>query len=158
MDISGFNANDVAPVSFDLLPECWLEAMITETEEKLTRAKDKGLNMTFSVLDKRYEGRLLWEFLNINHSTSEKAKQIARGKLSAICRAVGVLIPRDTTELHNIPLMIKIGTEKREDTGEMKNVIKDFKAKDGAAAMPVKAEPALSQAAAPAVGPSPWKR
>jgi hypothetical protein len=158
MDISGFNANDVQPVSFDVIPDGLYEAMITETEERTTAAGDKALNITFTILDERYKDRNVWEFLNINHSTSEKAKQIARGKLSAICRAVGVLVPGDTTALHNIPFMLKVGQEKRQDTGEMKNVAKDFKPK-GSPAAP--AAPALSQVAAtPAAGSgaSPWKR
>lgn len=159
MDISGFDANAIAPISFDVMPDGWYEMIITETEEKLTQAKDRGLNITFTVVQEQCKDRNVWEFLNINHSTSEKAKQIARGKLSAICRAVGVLVPRDTTELHNIPLMVKIGQEKRQDTGELKNVAKDFKAKEGAAARPVTAQPALSQVpAAAGPGASPWKR
>ena len=38
--------------------------------------------------------------------TSDLVK-IARGELSAICRAVGVMQPRDSVELHNVPLEIK---------------------------------------------------
>ena len=45
--------------------------------------------------------------------------KIARAELSAICRAVGVLAPNDSTELHNLPLVIHVRCKKRQDTGEI---------------------------------------
>lgn len=41
--------------------------------------------------------------------------KIARGELSAVCRAVGVMAPKDSVELHNIPLEINVGLKKRDD-------------------------------------------
>ena len=32
--------------------------------------------------------------------------KIAHGELSAICRAVGVMQPKDSIELHNLPLLV----------------------------------------------------
>ena len=37
---------------------------------------------------------------------NQTAVKIARGELSAICRAVGVMQPKDSTELHDLPLVI----------------------------------------------------
>ncbi len=160
MDLNNFDANQVEPSqTFDLMKEGWYEAIISESEEKLTKAKDRGLNLTFTITQEPYQNRLIWEFLNINHSTSEQAKQIARGQLSAICRAVGVLTPKDSTSLHNLPLLIKIGTETRQDNGELKNVIKGYKPRMAAVAkeqtVPTQqAAPSLAQAA----GAAPWSR
>ena len=78
------------------------------------------------------------------------AVKIARGELSAICHAVGVMQPRDSVELHNLPLVIQVRVKKRTDTGELVNEIKAFTQREPSA--PV-------AAAAPASnGAPPWKR
>jgi len=75
--------------------------------------------------------------------------KIARAELSAICRAVGVLTPRDSCELHNLPLVITVKCKKRPDTGEITNEIKGYSPKT-----------ALETSAKPATGKPtpPWKR
>ena len=78
------------------------------------------------------------------------AVQIARGELSAICRAVGVLSPNDSVELHNLPLVIHVKCKKRTDTGEITNEIKGYTKKE----TPPPAAPAT-----PVAGSTPpWKR
>lgn len=140
-DLENFNAAEVEPnQAFDLIPDGWLEAMITESEMKDTRdSQGRYLKLTFAILDERFKNRNLWDNLNLKNANPTTV-QIARGQLSAICRAVGVLSPRDSSELHNLPLMIKVGHKLRNDTGEPQNVIKGFKAREGA--------PVLSQASA----------
>ena len=56
--------------------------------------------------------------------------KIARAELSAICRAVGVLAPKDSVELHNLPLVIHVRCKKRTDTSEITNEIKGYAKKD----------------------------
>ncbi len=58
--------------------------------------------------------------------------KIARSELSAICHAVGVMQPRDSVELHNLPLVIVVKLKKREDTGELTNEIKGYERKASA--------------------------
>ena len=53
----------------------------------------------------------------------------ARSELSAICKAVGVITPNDSQELHDLPLEIKVGMKRRSDTGEMTNEIKGYSKK-----------------------------
>ena len=78
--------------------------------------------------------------------------KIARAELSAICRAVGVLAPKDSVELHNIPLVITLGHKKRQDTAELGNVITGYAKKDAAAAT-TRPAPAV-----PTNGKAPWMR
>ena len=85
---------------------------------------------------------------------SEMTVKIARGELSAICRAIGVMQPKDSVELHNIPLEISVGLKKRDDNGEFTNVIKGYAKKGGGGAP-------MSARAPVGVGPGstpPWKR
>ena len=75
--------------------------------------------------------------------------KIVRAELSAICRAVGVLTPKDSCELHNLPLVIHVRCKKRGDTGEIISEVKGYSPKT-----------ALETSAKPATGKPtpPWKR
>jgi len=158
-DLGNFDANQVEPSqAFDLIPDGWIEAMITESDKKTTAKGDgKYVKLTLSIIDSRYPNRLLWDNLNLENP-NQQTVNIARGTLSAICRAVGVLTPRDSTQLHNIPMLVKVGHETRKDNGEVKNVIKGYKARDAAA--PVQPAPIQKQmaAATPNGGAAPWKK
>ena len=149
-NLNGFDANEVDPnVGFDPIPAGKYLAVITESEMKPTK-KGAGnyLKFTFQILEGEYKGRLLWARLNLDN-TSDITVKIARGELSAICRAVGVMAPKDSIELHNLPLVITVAQKKRQDTGEFTNVIKGYAGKGAAARPPVTA--AVS-------GKAPWKR
>jgi hypothetical protein len=58
------------------------------------------------------------------------------------------MAPKDSLELHNLPLTISVGCKKRDDTGEITNEIKGYEGKE---------QPALATAAANGSTP-PWKR
>jgi len=134
-NLNGFNANDVDPaVGFEPIPAGKYLAVITESEMKPTK-KGVGnfLQLTFQILEGEYKGRLVWARLNIDNPNATTVK-IARAELSAICRAVGVMAPKDSIELHNLPLLITVAHKKRQDTGEITNVIKGYAKKDAAAA------------------------
>jgi hypothetical protein len=150
-NLNGFDASQVEPsASFDPIPAGKYLAAITESEMKATKTgAGSYLQMTFTVLDGEYKNRMLWARLNLNNPNATAVK-IARSELSALCRAVGVLQPRDSVELHNIPLLITVKLKKREDTGELTNEIKGYEPKAAAAGQP-------QQAPASDTTP-PWKR
>jgi hypothetical protein len=131
--LNNFNANEVDPnVGFDPVPEGKYIAVITGSEMKPTKnGAGSYLELTFDIIDGKYKGRKVWARLNLENS-SAKAVQIARGDLSAICRATGVMQPQDSIELHNLPLCIKVVCKNREDTGEMTNEIKGYEKKEAA--------------------------
>ena len=122
-----FNANEVDPaVGFDPIPAGAYTAIITESEMKPTKTNNgRYLQLTFQIIDGDCKGRLVWARLNLENP-SEMAVKIARAELSSICRAVGVMAPRDSLELHNLPIVIKVTCRKRDDTGEITNEIKGF--------------------------------
>ena len=173
-DLRGFDANTVEPNdSFDPLPNGDYLCIITASEMKPTKAGDGAyLELELQVLEGPYQSRKLWDRLNLNNS-NETAVRIARGALSAICRAVGVPQPKDSCELHDLPLLVKVACKKRDDNDELSNVIKGYKRRDAGIAAPPPPMPApgspstipfsapaapRSGAQAPSSGGAPWKR
>ena len=150
-NLNGFNANEVDPaLDFEPIPAGKYLAIITASEMKPTKSGNGSyLELQFQVIEGEYKGRLLWARLNLDNP-NQQAVQIARAELSAVCRAVGVMQPRDSVELHNLPLLVTVKCKKREDTGEITNEIKGYEAKAAAAGQPQQAS----------VGDTtpPWKR
>lgn len=148
--IDNFDARTVEPNEvFEPIPAGMYLATIVKSESKRNK-NDNGsyLEFTLQVLEGEYRDRLLWDRLNIAHPNATTVK-MARGSLSAICRAVGVFTPKDTIELHNIPLLVDVRLKKRGDTGEMTNEIKGYRSRDDAA---------KPKATADAPNTPPWKR
>ncbi|MCC6581541.1 MAG: DUF669 domain-containing protein [Phycisphaeraceae bacterium] len=132
-NIGNFNANDVEPnTPFDPLPAGKYLAAITASEMKPTKSGDGTyLQLEFEVLEGEFRGRKVWDRLCINHPNAMTVK-IARGNLSAICRAVGVMQPKDSCDLHLIPLIVSVAVKKRPDTGELTNEIRGYAPKSTA--------------------------
>ena len=126
-NLNGFNAMNVEPHQFfEPVPAGNYLATITASEMKPTEKGDGSyLELEFAVVDGEFKGRKVWDRLCINHP-NVLTQKIAQGKLSAICRAVGVMQPIDSVELHNIPLVIVVRCKKREDTGEITNEVKNY--------------------------------
>lgn len=126
-NINGFDANEVNPdIGFDPVPAGKYKAAITASEMKATKTKRGSyLELELTILEGDYKDRKVWARLNLENQ-SEKAVQIARGQLSAICRAVGVMTPQDSVQLHNIPLVITVKCKKDSATEEITNEVKKF--------------------------------
>ena len=126
-DLQGFDANTVEPaIAFEPIPAGKYAALITESEMKPTKAgTGHYLELTFQVIEGEYKNRRLWARLNLDNPNAQ-AVEIARAELSAICRAVGVMAPKDSVDLHNLPLVVRVACKKREDTGEITNEIKGY--------------------------------
>jgi hypothetical protein len=151
-DLRGFDANQVEPTSdFDPIPAGKYLAVITESEMKPNKANTGHfLQLTFQVIEGPYKNRYLWARLNLDNPNAT-AVQIARAELSAICRAVGVLAPNDSVELHNLPLVISVKCKKRDDTGEITNEIKGYAKKETSAPAAAAAQPSANST-------PPWRR
>ncbi len=148
-NLGNFDANTVEPTTeFEAIPAGKYLAVIVASEMKPTKAGTGSyLELMFQVLEGQYKNRNLWARLNLDNPNAV-AVQIARGELSAICRAVGVMTPKDSFELHDLPLVITVKCKNREDTGEVTNEIKGYAKKQEAAGEPVQA----------ATGAPPWRR
>lgn len=156
-DLRGFDAQTVEPNdSFDPIPNGDYLCIIVTSEMKPTKAGDGAfLELELQVIEGPYQGRKLWDRLNLNNA-NEMTVKIAKGTLSAICRAVGVLQPKDSCELHDLPLVAKVACRKRDDTDELTNVIKSYKKRDAVAESPA-SSPAPAKAASNSSAP-PWRR
>lgn len=153
-DISGlgFDAQAVEPnEGFELLPAGDYEAVIVGSEIKPTsNQQGKYIALELQVINGKFQNRKLWDNLNI-WNQSEKAVTIAKGTLSAICRAVNVPTPRDTADLHNKPLRVTVAIEQSVGFNP-KNVIKSYKPRQAGPATP--AQPAMT--AASTTNEAPW--
>ena len=107
-DLRFFNANEVPDQIFEPLPDGIYVARIIESEEKETKAGTGSyIQLKLEVVEGEYTGRTVFDRLNLRNP-NEKAVEIARQTLASICRAVGNMAPRDTQELHDIPMAVKI--------------------------------------------------
>lgn len=166
-NLAGFDASQVPEqMEFSALPEGQYVVIATTSEEKVTKAgTGKYLQITFEVLDGPQKGRKLWARLNL-WNPNQTAKDIAQRELGAICRAVGVIRPNDSTELHNKPLLVTVTVEK-DDRNREGNEIKKYEPVNGAPApaptafAPAAQQQPMNQAApapAAAAAPAPWAR
>lgn len=152
----GFDATTVPEQQeFSALPEGQYVVIATASEEKVTKAgTGKYLQITFEVMDGAFKGRKLWARLNL-WNPNQTAKDIAQRELGAICRAVNVLRPNDSAELHNKPLLITVKVE-LDDRQRQNNTISKYEGLSaGAAPAPMAATPAAAPAAG---GAMPWAR
>ena len=136
-----FNAHEVEPfVEFTPLPAGKYQVVISASDIKRTKKGDGSLlELTFTVIEGEYANRKAWARLNI-HNPSADAQRIGKSQLSAVCRAVGVMTLGDSSELHNIPLVISVGHKPRGDGNGIENEIKGYAAVE--ASTPATAAPA----------------
>jgi len=125
-DLNGFDANTVEPASFDVIPAGSYEAVITDSEMKATTTGGEMLVLSLQILNGEYQNRKVWDRLNLKNK-SDTAVQIAKGTLSSICRAVGVMTPKDSSELHNKPMLIKIAIQPAKGEYGESNTIKSYR-------------------------------
>jgi len=134
-NLNGFDASKVEPAGdFSPIPAGEYTAIIESSEMVDTKAgTGKFLKLVFKVAEGEYKGKSLFARLNLQNP-NEVAVRIAKAELSSICRAVGVMTPKDSVELHNLPLILTVAIESRSDNGEPTNVIKGYHARGEAAA------------------------
>ena len=107
------------------------QVIINESEMKPTKTGNgQYLWIEFEVISGEYKGRKLWTRLNLENPNPD-AVRMARADLSAICRAVNVLNPHDSVELHNLPLTVTVRCRKNQDD-ELVNEIKGYGPRENA--------------------------
>ena len=152
--LDGYDASAHQPLdSFEAIPDGEYRAIATDSEMKETKSgQGSYLQIAWEIIDGEHKGRKLWSRLNLENN-NQTAVDIAQRELSSICRAVGVLRPKDSAELHSKPIILRVGHELRKDTGENSNRIKGYKSVDAPPSAPSSAAGAAST---PAVAP--WRR
>lgn len=148
-----FDTSSVAPRenSYALLPAGEYVGQVTDSEiNPLKSGNGTGLKLTFTILQEGYNGRKLFANLNVKH-TNPTAEQIAQQQLRELCEAVGLATMRDTAELHNKP--VKLRVKIREDKSgqyEPQNEVVGFKPAAGGATAAPSFSPRPAASAAPA--------
>lgn len=152
-NLAGFDASQVPEQQdFSVLPEGQYVVIATASEMKPTKAgTGEYLQFTFEVLDGPAKGRKLWARLNLKNP-NQTAVDIAQRELGAICRAVGVMKPRDSSEIHNKPMLVTVGVEV-DDKKRESNVIKKYEAVSGGVSTASMPSAPAATAAAPTVAP-----
>ena len=156
----GFDASTVEPTSsFDVIPAGEYNAICSKTEVKKTKdEKGKFISATFQIFDGEFDGRLVFQNITLSNP-SDKATEIGKRELSSFCRAINVITPKDTSDLLEKPLVIKVGIEPAKNGYEAKNNVKEFKAYGESSDKPSapSAKPS-SKPSAPAEAKKPWSK
>ena len=149
MDLSGFNAENVEPnAPRDPVPAGWYRAVIEASEEKPTKAQTGSyLQLTIQIIEGEHAGRKVIDRLNLNNPNAT-AVEIAQRTLSSICRAVGIMTPRDSQDLHDKPMMVKVKVKPGDASYGPSNEVDDY--------APVEAKAAAASASGGSTPP--WKR
>ncbi len=159
MNLTGFNAEEQEEQrSFDPLPDGKYLVLISKSEERQTKSWNGSyLSLELTVIDGPHQGRKLFDNLNINNA-NETAAKIARSSLAAICKAVGVMRPSDSSQLHDKPLIANVKSRKREDTGEIQNVVRGYFSANNqeGTSKPQAVKPSAPQPAAAGFSKAPW--
>lgn len=152
-----FDARTVAPDQGqqDPVPAGWYKVVMDKSEMKPTKdGTGQRLEMQFKIIDGQYAGRKIFEGLNLVNS-NPVAQEIAYKQLSAICHAVNVLVAQDSSQLHNIPLQVKVNLKPASGQYEAKNEVKAYKnINEVVQAAPVAAPGAPASFAPPLAAPA----
>ena len=164
VDLNGFDANTVEPMgegSYVVLPKGNYTAICVGTGWKPTKAGDgEYLQFDWEIVEGEHRGASQTSRLNLKNKNATAVK-IAQSELSSICRATGVMRPRDSDEFRNKPITLKVDVEERKDKpGSYSNRIKGYASPSAApvpaptpAPTPTPTQPAASNPALP-----PWRR
>jgi len=111
--------------------------------------------LDIEVIEGKFAGRKVFDRLNLNNPNSV-AVEIAQRALSSICRAIDVPNPKNSSELLDKPLMVKVAVKPADGEYSASNEVKGYDAAGAAASAPV--EIPVAAAAANGSATPPWKR
>lgn len=124
-----FDSTETPPKNMDYepVPPGRYLSHITDSEVRPTRDQlGLYLALTFEVDEPGFEGKKIFTNLNIKNK-NPKAEQIAKGMLSALCRACGKIgIVDDSSDLHDIPVVLKVTISEASGEYAAKNEVKGF--------------------------------
>lgn len=147
--------------SWKAMPEGWYRFVLKDSEYKATSAGDgKCLHLTMICLDSQFQGQEKRDFLTLQHPKQETV-QIAKARLKELAVAVGHPTPNqvtDSAQLHNIPFMARLYTQKARDpkygdADGLQNKIGEYLACDDPRVAGGNGRSTSEQSSAPALGP-----
>lgn len=117
-----FDLTNVDPyVGQQVYPAGLYPMQIDNMEVRLNNDNSSGHNLwlEYTFLGGEFQNRKFYENLNLWHTTSEPAKEVAIKQLSSIGHAVGVIVGNDLTQLARRPMLVELSY--REGTAESVN-------------------------------------
>ena len=123
-DLTGFDASKVEPGG-GAIPRGEYQVVIVESDKVPTKAGTGFLlKLKLQIVEGEHKGLTLTDRLNL-WNPNEVASRIAQGTLSAICRAVNVLTPQGSEQLHHKQLTAVV--EVKQLDGGVTNEVKGYK-------------------------------
>lgn len=121
---SGFDANSQENNVSNVIPQGEYEMVMVKSEKRATSAGDGySLYTECKVTKGPQQNKVVIHRFNLwLNPAKDQAIQIAKGQLSQLCRAVGVLNPSDSSELHMKPFIAKINVKDSADYGPQNNI------------------------------------
>lgn len=154
---------------FDPIPAGeYIAEIIDSAVDDISRRDDKGrcLKLTWRVKDGEFDGRLIWQRLNLwaeNMNNLDKVRSIAEQQFAGIRHATGKVHVKDSEELHYIPCLIRVAVQV-DKSGQYppQNEIKSVKAVGGqgpaSAPAPRAAPPRQPAPPANSGASAPWRQ
>ena len=112
---------------YEVIPTNWYTAIIIASEMKENKARNGSyLQLSWQIVEGQYAGRTIFDRLNLNNQNQD-AVRIARQALDKIRFATGRTTARDSMELHNIPVSIRVKIQPAKGEWEASNVVGNYK-------------------------------
>lgn len=143
-----YNVNDL-PIGgdYELIPAGWYSAIIQSSDVCNTKSGGgQYIKLKLAIIAPTHQGRVVFGNINIKNA-SPAAEDIGRKQLGDVLRAVGVDSLRDTDQLINGQLMIKLAIKEASGQYDAENEVKGYKAAADGIKSPAMA--AQTQQAAP---------
>lgn len=143
-----WDESEITETDYSPLPPGEYVCAMTGQDEFTTKAGNgQGVTLKWEVQQGEYQGRILFDSLLLHHP-SEKAQQIARGRLKTLKSKVGKQTAGDTSELIGCLATVRVDVEQYE--GKFRNRVKGYTEAT---------KPALAQAKPKAEASKPaWKK
>ena len=160
---SGFDSTAKENNVANVIPKADYPAAIVNSEKIETKdGTGSYLKLTWQILSGEHQNKKIFENVNLwlkeNTENRKTAVGIAKSHLSRICRAVNVLNPKDSKELHNKPCVISVGVKEAKGEYPASNYISNVKPRTsvGVPSVPVPSAPAGQPAMAGSASDSPF--
>lgn len=125
-------AGQEAMDDFSVVPAGTYNAQIVKSEVVQTKKKDGTLlKVQFKIIDGNLKGRIVFGQYNLTNPNTQ-AVEISRKQMKTLCDAIGKPDGvKDSNEMHNIPLQLKLSVKPAKDGYAEQNEIKFYSKYEG---------------------------
>jgi hypothetical protein len=160
----GFDSNAVKPDEgrdYAPMPAGAYTVEISNAEVKdLASGNGTGLKLEFTVIDpEQFARRKVWANLNIKHSNTQ-AEEIGQAQLSALCHAVGIPVLKDSDQLFQKILRVRLKVKPAQGTYSAGNEVTAYESMGAQQPGPSVSRPAANAPVPAAAGAkkAPWAK